>query len=37
MGLRGATTKTMKKLSNTINKETFGVTVQEHKELKSVS
>jgi len=34
---RGATTKDYEKLSNTINKETFGVTVQEHKELKSVS
>lgn len=34
---RGATTKEHEKLYNTINKETFGVTVQEHKELKSVS
>lgn len=34
---RGTTTKDHEKLYNTINKETFGVTVQEHKELKSVS
>ena len=34
---RGATTKEYEKLSNTISKETFGVTVQEHKELKSVT
>ena len=35
--VRGATTKEHEKLYNSINKETFGVTVQEHKELKSVS
>ena len=34
---RGATTKEYEKLSNTISKETFGVTTQEHKELKNVS
>lgn len=34
---RGATTKEYEKLSNTINKETFGVTTQEHKELKNVT
>ena len=34
---RGATTKEHEKLYNSINKETFGVTVQEHKDLKSVS
>ena len=34
---RGTTTKDHEKLYNTINKETFGVTVQEHKELKSIS
>lgn len=34
---RGATTKDYEKLSNTISKETFGVTVQEHKELKNIS
>ena len=34
---RGATTKEHEKLYNTINKETFGVTVQEHKDLKNVS
>ena len=34
---RGATTKEHEKLYNTINKETFGVTVQEHKDLKTVS
>ena len=34
---RGATTKEHEKLYNTINKETFGVTVQQHKEIKNVS
>jgi hypothetical protein len=34
---RGATTKEYEKLSNTISKETFGVTTQEHKELKNVT
>ena len=34
---RGATTKEYEKLSNTISKETFGVTTQEHKELKNVA
>ena len=34
---RGATKKDYEKLSNTINKETFGVTLQEHKEYKNVS
>ena len=34
---RGATTKEHEKLYNSINKETFGVTVQEHKDLKNVS
>ena len=34
---RGATTKDFEKLSNAISKETFGVTTQEHKDLKNVS
>lgn len=34
---RGANTKDHEKLYNTLNKETFGVTVQEHKDLKKVS
>lgn len=34
---RGATTKEYEKLSNTISKETFGVTTQEHKDLKNVT
>jgi hypothetical protein len=34
---RGATKKDYEKLSNTINKETFGVTIQEHKDYKNVS
>lgn len=34
---RGTTTKDHERLYNTINKETFGVTVQEHKELKNIS
>ena len=34
---RGATTKEYEKLSNTISKETFGVTTQEHKDLKNVA
>ena len=34
---RGATTKEHEKLYNSINKETFGVTVQEHKGIKNVS
>ena len=34
---RGATTKDYEKLSNIISKETFGVTLQEHKELKNIS
>ena len=34
---RGATTKDYEKLSNTISKETFGVTLQEHKDLKNIS
>lgn len=34
---RGATTKDYEKLSNTINKETFGITIQEHKEYKHIS
>ena len=34
---RGATTKEHEKLYNTLNKETFGVTVQEHKEIKNIA
>lgn len=34
---RGATKKDYEKLSNTINKETFGVTIQEHKDYKNIS
>lgn len=34
---RGATTKDHEKLSNTISKETFGITVQEHKDFKNLS
>lgn len=34
---RGATKKDYEKLSNTINKETFGVTIQEHKGYKNIS
>lgn len=34
---RGATTKDYEKLSNTISKETFGVTIQQHKDLKNIS
>lgn len=34
---RGATNKDYEKLSNTISKETFGITIQEHKNLKNIS
>lgn len=33
---RGATSKDNEKLANTISKETFGVTIQEHKEIKGI-
>ena len=34
---RGVSTKDYEKLTNTINKETFGVTIQEHKDFKNVT
>lgn len=34
---RGTTTKEYERLANTISKETFGVTVQEHKDYKSIT
>lgn len=35
--IRGATTKDYEKLSNTINKEIFDLTIQEHKDFKNVT
>ena len=35
--VRGATTKDYEKLSNTINKEIFDLTIQEHKDFKNVT
>jgi hypothetical protein len=34
---RGATSKDNEKLANTISQETFGVTIQEHKEIKQIA